>query len=518
MKTWWILLLIATTPALAGSQPVPAPRKVVVGSKNFTESVILGEIVVQQVRGAGFQAEHRKELGGTEFVWRALRAGEVDVYPEYIGTIVREILHEKGVRYEDEIRNALAEQGIRMSHGLGFSNSYALGMKEERARELRIRAISDLRDRPGLRFRFCDEFLERRDGWPGLRKFYGLPQQDVGCIDHSAAYLGLQGGALDGMDVYTTDAEISHHNVRVLRDDLGYFPVYQAVLVYRADLVQRAPNVVAALRKLENQITQDVMVELNHRVRIDGHSERRVAAELVRVKFDPDVEVPQESVLETLRRHVTQFGRNTGEHLYLVAVSLVAAMALAIPLGVTASRRPKAGQVILGVVGVIQTLPSLALLVLLIPLFGLGPWPAIIALFLYSLLPIVQNTYAGLQSIPPEASEAAKALGLPSAARLCRVELPMASRSILAGVRTAAVINVGVATIGALIGAGGYGQPILTGIRLNDALLILRGAIPAALLALAVHALFSVAERFIIPKGLQRPVESSWISEWPSLA
>ena len=490
----------------------------VVGSKNFTESVILGEIVVQQVRGAGFEAVHRKELGGTDFVWRALAAGEVDVYPEYLGTIIWEILPEEDVRYEDDVRRVLAEHGIRMSRGLGFANSYALGMQEERARELRIRTISDLLDHPGLKFRFCDEFLERRDGWPGLRKFYGLAQQDVGCIDHSAAYLGLHRGALDGMDVYTTDAEISHHNVRVLRDDWGYFPVYQAVLLYRADLVQRAPRAVAALGKLENQITRDTMVELNHRVRIGGQSERTVAAELVRRKFAPNVRVPQETVLETLRRHVAQFGRNTAEHLYLVAVSLAAAIALAIPLGVVAYRRPKAGQVILGVVGVIQTLPSLALLVLMIPLLGLGPWPAIVALFLYGLLPIVENTYAGLQSVPPEANEAAEALGLPWAARLCRVELPMASRSILAGVRTAAVINVGVATIGALIGAGGYGQPILTGIRLNDAMLILRGAIPAVLLALVVHGLFGVAERFLIPKGLRKPDGSSWISQWPSLA
>jgi osmoprotectant transport system permease protein len=275
---------------------------------------------------------------------------------------------------------------------------------------------------------------------------------------------------------------------------------------------------VAALRKLENQLTHDVMVELNHRVRIGGQSEQRVAAALVKAKLDPDVEVPRETVLEGLCRHVVQFGRNTCEHLYLMAVSLVAAIAVAIPLGVAAHRRPRTGQVILGMVGVVQTLPSLALLVLMIPLLGLGPWPAIVALFLYSLLPIVENTCTGLESVPPQATEAAKALGLSSLARLCRVELPMASRSILAGVRTAAVINVGVATIGALIGAGGYGQPILTGIRLNDAMLILRGAIPAVLLALAVHALFSVAERFVVPRGLRNPADKSWIWEWPSLA
>lgn len=519
MKAWWILLLFTTTPVLAGSPGSTVPGHVVVGSKNFTESVVLGQIIAGQLRRAGFEAEHRQELGGTEFVWRALLVGEIAVYPEYVGTLVREILREEDIRYEDEIHDALASRGICMTRGLGFSNSYALGVSETLARNLNIHTISDLANHPRLTFRFSDEFLERQDGWPGLRKFYHLSQSDVGSIDHSAAYLGLRAGAFDGMDVYTTDAEISYHNVRVLRDDRGYFPVYQAVLLYRADLEQRAPEAVTALRKLENQITQDVMIEMNHRVRIGGQSERRVAADLITARFESEERVLREDIFESLQRHAVQLGRNTGEHLYLVIVSLLAAMAVAIPLGVTASRRPRLGRVILSLVGIVQTLPSLALLVLMIPLLGLGPWPAIVALFLYSLLPIVEDTCVGLQSIPPDTHEAAKALGLPPAARLCRVELPMASRSIMAGVRTAAVINVGVATIGALIGAGGYGQPILTGIRLNDAMLILRGAIPAALLALLVHALFGMAELLIVPKGLQRKdTRSSWISEWPSLA
>jgi osmoprotectant transport system permease protein len=159
--------------------------------------------------------------------------------------------------------------------------------------------------------------------------------------------------------------------------------------------------------------------------------------------------------------------------------------------------------VILAIVGIVQTIPSLALLVFLIPFLGIGGLPAMVALFLYSLLPIVRNTYAGLHDIPIQIRESAEALGLRAAARLRLVELPMAARAILAGIKTSAVINVGTATLGALIGAGGYGQPILTGIRLDDLGLILEGAVPAAVLALLVQGLFELAERWLVPRGLR---------------
>jgi osmoprotectant transport system permease protein len=195
--------------------------------------------------------------------------------------------------------------------------------------------------------------------------------------------------------------------------------------------------------------------------------------------------------------------RNTLAHLALVAVSLSAAILLAVPAGILAARRERLGQVILSVTGVIQTIPSLALFVFMIPLLGIGGPPAAVALFLYSLLPIVRNTHAGLKDISPAVRESAEALGLPPGARLRLVELPIAARSILAGIKTSAVINVGTATLGALIGAGGYGQPILTGIRLDDVGLILEGAVPAAVLALLVQGVFELAERLVVARGLR---------------
>jgi osmoprotectant transport system permease protein len=160
------------------------------------------------------------------------------------------------------------------------------------------------------------------------------------------------------------------------------------------------------------------------------------------------------------------------------------------------------GQPVLAGAGLIQTIPSLALLVFMIPLLGLGAPSAIAALFLYSLLPIIRNTYAGLLGIPLNIRESAEALGLAPMARLRLIELPLASRTILAGIKTAAVINVGTATLGGLIGAGGFGQLIFSGIRKDDNALTLEGAIPAALLALAVLGLFELAERFFVPRGL----------------
>jgi osmoprotectant transport system permease protein len=449
------------------------------------------------VRDAGFSADHRRELGGSEFLWKALLRGDIDVYPEYTGTLRAELL-----QGEKDIPNALAERGIRMSQSLGFNDSYAIGMKTEVARRLGIRTVSDLRGHPELVFGFSDEFMNRPDGWPGLRKRYRLPQKNVRGMDHDLAYRGLRKGDIQATDLYTTDGEIRYEKLQVLEDDLHHFPPYQAVLLYRDDLAKRAPQAVQSILRLEGRISEAAMMEMNERVKLKGVRESHVAAGFLSDNLGLQIEVYDESLVQSLLR-------STGEHLALVAISLLAAIVLAVPLGIVAARYPGIGQGILAVTGIIQTIPSLALLVFLIPLLGIGAVPAIVALFLYSLLPIVRNTYAGLHDIPGPLLESAAALGLPAGARLRLVELPLAARSILAGIKTSAVINVGTATLGALIGAGGYGQPILTGIRLDNVSLILQGAIPAAVLALLVQGLFELAERAIVPKGLRLKPEGA---------
>lgn len=487
----WLLVLAACSGGSAPEGPV-----VRVGSKKFTESVILGDMVTQLARSTGARAEHRRELGGTQVLWQALRRGEIDVYPEYTGTLRQEIFSGRALPDDEALRQALAAEGLRMSAPLGFNDTYALGMKEAEAERLGIRTLSDLRKHPELRFGFSNEFMDRADGWPAVRSRYALPQKDVRGLDHDLAYRGLESGAIQVTDLYSTDAEIAYYHLRVLEDDLRHFPAYDAVLVYRADLPERAPEVVAAFHRLEGHVSESEMVELNAQAKLQRVPEPRVAAAFLERELGLSVTVRGDGLLASLWRH-------TREHLFLVGLSLLAAILVAVPLGVLAARRPRLGGGVLALAGVIQTVPSLALLVFMIPLLGIGTRPAIVALFLYSLLPIIRNTAAGLTGIPPEIRESAEALGLPPGARLRLVELPMAAPSILAGIQTSAVINVGTATLGALIGAGGYGQPILTGIRLDDTGLILQGAVPAAVLALLVSGLFELIERLVVPRGLR---------------
>jgi osmoprotectant transport system permease protein len=492
-----LVVLVALALALPRAARA-APLRV--GAKNDTETVILAEMCAALLRASGFDAEYRRDLsGGTQVIWRALAEGEIDLYPEYTGTLSAELLHDASLRTVSALRERLRPLHLGVSEPLGFDDSYGLGMREDRARALGIAKISDLRQHPALVLGLTHEFLDRAEGFPSLRRAYDLPQQAPRGFEHELAYRAIADGLVDVIDVYTTDAEIDLLHLRVLEDDLGHFPRYDAVLLYRSSLPEPA---LAALRRLEGRISREAMMKLNRRVKIQREPEATVAASFLRDQLGVD------ATGASSRGHghgrLAEIGRRTVEHLTLFGISLSFAVLLALPLGVMAARRPRFGHGMLGVLGVVQTIPSLALLVFLLPLFGVGAAPAIVALFLYSLLPIVRGTATGLQEIAPALRESAEALGLSPAAQLRRVELPLASRSILAGIKTAAVINVGTATLGALIGAGGYGQPILIGIRKDDLGTILEGAIPAAVLALLVQGLFELLERFVVPEGLRR--------------
>jgi len=478
-----VLLAMSTLPAAA------AAERATVGSKNFTEAVILGELAAGQGRKAGVEVDHKRQLGGTRILWRALQEGQIDAYAEYTGTLKQELLQQPDADTA-QVEAALAAHGLAMTGSLGFQNTYAFGMRKARAHALGIRSLDDLARHRALKIGLSNEFLQRADGWPGVRGAYGLPQQPNG-LDHDLAYRALQSGAIDVTDLYSTDAEIAYYDLVVLDDDRHYFPDYQAVFLYRLDLAQRAPGLVQALQSLQGRIDAATMQRLNAQVKLQHQSETQVASAWL------GVDAPQGS------GRAARIAQRTVEHLALVGISLGCALLVALPLGIVAARRPRLGQVVLSLTGVLQTLPSLAVFVFMIPLFGIGARPAIAALFLYSLLPIVRNTHAGLVGIPRDLRETAAAIGLPPRTRLWRVELPLALRTILAGVKTAAVINVGTATLGALIGAGGYGQPILTGIRLDNIGMILEGAVPAAVLALVVQGGFEVFERVMTPKGLR---------------
>ena len=465
-----------------------------VGSKVFTESVVLGEVTAQTLLASGLPAVHRRELGGTRILWDALQRGDLDVYPEYSGTLSEEIFSGKVPAGVEALRPALAARGVRIVAVLGFADSYALGMKEEVAERLGIRRISDLARHPEVRFAFSNEFLDRGDGWRALQRAYALPQAEVRGMDHDLAYRGLSSGAFEVTDLYSTDAEVKALGLRVLEDDRHHFPDYQALLLARDGAC--SPQLLAALSQLDGRISAADMVAMNEKAKVDRVPEAQVASDFLRGKgIDAVAPAPA-----GLARRLLGYLR---DHLVLVGVSLAGSVLVGLPLGIFAARRPRLGQVVLGAVGILQTLPSLALLVLMIPLLGIGARPAIAALFLYGLLPVVRNTHAGLTGISGELREAAEALGLSPLARLFHIELPLASPSILAGIQTSAVICVGTATLGALVGAVGFGQPILTGIRLDNVGLLLEGAVPSALLALVVQAAFELLGRVLVPKGLR---------------
>lgn len=473
-----------------------------VGSKRFTESYILGEIIKQTVEQSGLAqsaappvpAEHKPGLGNTGIVYAALKAGAIDVYPDYTGTIAREVLKLEGGFTFDDINRRLAPEGLGAAVRLGFNNSYALAMREDVAERLGIRTLGDLRRHAQLKFGLSQEFIGRADGWPGLKQAYALAQLPSG-LDHGLAYDAIAAARIDVMDIYTTDAKIGRFALRVLEDDRNYFPRYDAVLLYRLDLPRRFPAAWKALQQLEGRIDEKTMIRLNAASELENQSFADAAHLFTVAKVGSSVATASPRTL-TSALFGDDFWRLTREHLLLVFVALAAGIVVAIPLGVVAAKVDAAAQPILAVAGVIQTIPALALLAFLIPLLGaIGTAPALVALFLYSLLPIIHNTHAGLLGVGKGMRQAALALGLSPKDTMLLIELPLALPTILAGIKTSAVIGVGTATIAAFIGAGGYGERIAQGLALNDNITLLVGALPAAALALLVQGLFALAER-----------------------
>jgi len=472
--------------------PAFADSSIVIGSKRFTESYILGEIARETLVRAGVRATHREGMGNTAVLFEALKTGAIDAYPEYTGTVGRELLKSSETDI-DALDRGLAPYGLGVAIPLGFENTYALAMREGAASRFGVNAIGDLSQQRDLRLGLSPEFLNRADGWPGLARAYSLPQTPL-VLDHGLAYEALAVGRIDAMDIYATDAKIAKYGLRVLRDDRHYFPDYRAVFVHRLDLPRRNPAAWQALRSLEGRIDAPAMIAMNAQAELAGLGFAEIARRFLGNATDPKVGRTGLGA----RLFADDLPRLTYQHLVLVFVSLAAACAVGIPLGIAAAGSRALAQPVLATTGLIQTIPSLALLAFLIPITGaIGTLPALIALFLYSLLPIVRATHSALTGIARSQREAAIALGMRQMQRLRLVELPLATRGILSGVKTSAVINVGTATIAAFIGAGGYGERITAGLALNDHAMLLAGAIPAAALALVVHGTFELVDRWL---------------------
>jgi osmoprotectant transport system permease protein len=465
-----------------------------VGAKHFNEGYILSEIIAQLLEQEGFEVNRRFNLGGTLVCFEALRNGDIDVYPEYSGTLSAEILKIAGSAPYKIIREKLNTQfDLEISEPYGFSNSYALIVKRSMADRKHIKTISDLQFHPLLRIGLSYEFLKRQDGWDNLAKAYNLSHQPVG-LEHGLAYQALARNEIELTDAYSTDGEILKYDLVVLEDDRDFFPEYKATSFYRRDLDPRAIEI---LSQLSGRFSETEMQAMNADVLYDGKAFEKVAAEFLKRNNLSD-ETPDKttSILKDILL-------KTFTHLQLTFTALLFAVFVGLPTGIFIYWKPFVSRPVLYLTGLLQTIPSIALLAIMIPLFGIGPAPAIVALFLYALLPILRNTVIGLQSVDPLLKKVAMGIGMNKRQILSIVEFPLALPAILAGIRTAAVINVGTATLAAFIGAGGLGEYIVTGLALNNTPLILRGAIPAAMLALLIELIFEITERLIVPKHLR---------------
>lgn len=512
MRRLLLGLAVATMLAPAAYAAVEAPR-VVVGAKKFTEGAILGELMAQVLEiHAGATVERRFNLAGTQVCYEGLRSGAIDVYAEYTGTALRSLLGAGDDAPSGSaavfalVSEAFRGDGLEWLAPFGFDNTYVLIMRPDRAAALAIARLSDLAAHP-LRYGMSHEFLARPDGMPGLRRVYQLNEASTVGMEHDLAYQALSTGAIDVSDGYATDAKIHSLGLRALDDDRQFFPPYQAAPFARSDLFERVPGAAAALRLLAGRIDAPTMRRLNLAVEGERREPAEVAAGFLREIGLASREVAPAPRADTLwgvlwqRRAIT--AHLAVQHLLLTGVALLAAIAVGLPLGIAASRRPLLAGAALSTAGVLQTIPSIALLAFMLPFFGIGTAPAIAALFLYGLLPILRNTVAGLRSIDAQLLEVGRGLGMRPRDLLWRVELPLAAPVILAGIRTAAVISVGTATLAAFIGAGGLGDPIVTGLSVTDTNLVLSGALPAAALAIAVDLALHAVERAATPKGLR---------------
>ena len=513
-------VLVSAMPA--GSQ-VPAPRAVVVASKPFGESYLLAEMFAQRLERDGRTVERRVGLGATEVAFAALRAGAIDVYPEYVGTGLVAILGDTvTAAMRADARQAFtqvatrsrARFGVHWLAPLGFQNGYAIAVRRETATRYALRTLSDLAASPvRLTAGFTSDFIGRGDGWPGLRAAYGLTLADVRPLAPALKYEALARGAVDIIDGYSTDGLLAKFDLVPLEDDRHFFPPYDAAALVSARLMAEDPAAVAALSSLSGRLSEAQMRARNRAVEV----ERRPLADVAREAL---ADIGLDTTAATAANHInTDRGtaglwqflqsrsdvtlRLTLEHLRLVGLALLAAMLVAVPLGLWLASRPALGSAVLQALGVVQTIPGLALLAFLIPWLGIGSLPATLALFAYALLPIARATITGLRVADPDAAGALISMGATPWQALLWVRLPLAAPIVLSGIRTAAVVTIGTATLAAFIGGGGLGEPIVTGLGLADMRLVLAGAIPAALLAIAVDALLALAERAVAPAHLR---------------
>ncbi len=502
----WLFPVLAFAVVCYAASPsaAQAADTVRIGSKNFTEQEILAELVAQLIeRHTDLRVERTFGLGGTGVCHAALVSGELDIYVEYTGTALLNVLKHEVRTDADDVYQIVAKAyrerfGLEWLPPMGFNNTYAITVRAADAKEHGWQAIRDLghvADR--LSAGFTAEFMERPDGYPGVRRAYGFDFGRTADLDPGLIYKALADGQVDVICAFATDGRIAAYNLRVLLDDRSFFPPYDAAPVIRSALLRDHPEVRDALAALAGTISDQTMRRLNYAVDQMGRTPSGVAGEWIESRA---VGIPRPTAgatppqpygvvgfWATVAARRAELWQKVLEHLGLSALAMAIAILIGVPTGILIHRHRATLPLVLGVTEVVQTIPSLAMLAFLFAVYGiLGMTPAVTALVLYALLPIIVNTFTGLKELSPEIIEAADGVGMSGRQRLWMVELPLALPMIVAGIRTSTVWTIGIATLSTYIGAGGLGDFISRGLARNDARLTVLGALPAAIMAVVL--------------------------------
>lgn len=470
MKFFLFLLL------LFSSHPSFAQEPARIGSKIFTEAYILSEILAQKLESKGFPVIRKSGLGATGVTEEAMRSKNIDLIVDYSGAIIKAFLKSTERMSIPALRQRLEPLGYTISNPLGFNNTYALAVRPEWAKENNVKKISDLQHLKNIKAAFTPEFTSREENWPRLKSTYNFNQFIVNEMDHQLAYQAVYNKKVDVMEAYSTDAKLKEYQLQLLLDDKNYFPNYQAVIMTTLSWVQKNPDAWAALQELAGTIPEEKMIELNSMADLEKKNFPTIAREFLHLVKQSEA-----------RQKIKELWLISIEHLNLVFIPVFMAILLGIPFGYVAYKFPLLHTPLASLTTILQTIPSLALLTLLIPLTGIGTISAMIVLFIYALLPIFLNSFEGFTAISPQMHLSASTLRLKSWFKFRWIELPLAMPQIFTGIQTALITTVATATLAALIGAGGYGKKIIAGLAVNDLKIVLAGSIPCAMMAIIMQ-------------------------------
>lgn len=510
MKLFLTLLLSLLINSSLAKEPI------IIGSKEFTENYLLGEMAAILLKEKyDWPVEKKLGLGGTKVVFDALESDSIHLYPDYTGTgYIYFLKRNDNERDPEKIYKIVKETfekdfNIIWSKPFGFNNTYALAVRANDDNLNDINSVSELvGNENNFMFAAPHEFMERSDGMPNFQKAYGLKFSDENIVGMEAGltYSALRDLKVDMIMSYSTDGRIAAFNFRLLEDDLNFFPPYYAAWLAKKSSLEKFPVLKNLYEDFDDLISEKDMMELNNQVDSKKMEPEVVARNFLikkkLIKGELQKNDKRKGLLNFFIKKKKYLFKITKEHLILSFGSLLLALIISLPTGILLTRYPVISTPVFAIINTIQTIPSLALLGFLIPIMGIGKIPGIVALFLYSLLPLIRNTYAGVQAVNNNFIEASRGIGLTNWQILWKVEIPLAMPVILAGVRTASVIVIGTATLAALVGAGGLGDPIFRGVSTVNNDLIFLGAIPAALLAIITDKLLGLCEKKLVSKGL----------------